>query len=219
MNLKSLVATFRADTDDRADPPRCEKSDVVGWLNEAEDEASLRARLIFDQDSGCTEIAITAGDTVVQIDPSIFEIETAYLIDADGRTHPLMQKDRTELDRVFPDWRTTTDRPDALIHDDKTVAFSRIVDAEYTLRLEAYRKPARPMASNDDEPEIHPRHHRMLIEWAKHRAYSVPDTDLFNSGKAAEALEKFEDYFGRRPDASVRRRQQANKPHHNKACW
>lgn len=219
MNLKSLVATFRTDTDDLADPPGWVKADVVGWLNEAEDEACLRARLIFDQESGCTEIAIAAGDTTIPINPSIFEIETAYLVDADGRTHKLLQKDRTDLDRVFPEWRTTTDKPDAIIHDDKTLAFSRIVDAAYTLRLEVYRKPTEPMVGNEDEPEIHPRHHRMLVEWAKHRAYSVPDADLFDAKKAEIALATFEDYFGPRPDASVRRRQQANKPHVNKACW
>jgi hypothetical protein len=70
-----------------------------------------------------------------------------------------------------------------------------------------------------DKPEIHPQHHRFLVHWALHRAYSKPDSEIFNPDKAAKALKDFEDYFGYRPTANERKREQASRPHHVRAYW
>ena len=80
-----------------------------------------------------------------------------------------------------------------------TVAFSGGVDAVVTT------------------PEISPTHHRHLVKWVLHRAYSRPETDMFDPEKANRALKEFVDYFGERPDASNRNRASASRPHRNLA--
>ncbi|MNR69382.1 hypothetical protein D3C85_1945780 [compost metagenome] len=52
-----------------------------------------------------------------------------------------------------------------------------------------------------------------------HRAYGKQDADTFDPARSQRALEAFEQYFGLRPDADLRRDQQANQVHHNVAWW
>lgn len=64
-------------------------------------------------------------------------------------------------------------------------------------------------------PEINGIHHRHLIKWALHRAYERPDAETFDPEKSVRALAQFEDYFGKRPDAAMRKRANASRPHRN----
>ena len=66
-------------------------------------------------------------------------------------------------------------------------------------------------------PEINQIHHRFLVKWAMHRGYERPDAESYDPDKATRALKEFEDYFGIRPDASLRKRYNASKPHRNLA--
>jgi hypothetical protein len=66
-------------------------------------------------------------------------------------------------------------------------------------------------------PEINGMHHRHLIKWVLHRAYERPDAETFDPEKSARALKQFEDYFGVRPDAAMRKRANASRPHRNLA--
>ena len=82
---------------------------------------------------------------------------------------------------------------------------------------------ATPLAGGVDaivtSPEIHPSHHRYLIKWAMHRAYEMPDAEVFNPDKCAKALAEFEAYFGVRPDAQLRKDNNSSKPHRNVAYF
>jgi len=67
-------------------------------------------------------------------------------------------------------------------------------------------------------PEINGMHHRHLIKWVLHRAYERPDAETFDPDKSARSLKQFEDYFGVRPDASMRKKSNASQPHRN-VCY
>lgn len=219
MKIKALIEQFRSDTDDLKKPYGWDDPELIRLFNEAEEEAAIRARLIFDRTSTVTEIPLRAGDRTVAYDETIFDIEVGFLVDASGNRHKVTPTDRTEQDRVNPDWRTNVGTPTAFVVDDREIEFSAEIDATYTLFIECYRRPAKEMKSVEDAPEINGIHHRMLVEWVKHRAYSKPDTDFFDAGKAKEAIDKFEDHFGYRPNPNIRKREQSNRPHRNKAYW
>lgn len=218
MNLGEAEHEFRRDVFDTvAAKYLYSREDIARWYNEAEFEAAIRAKLIFDDSSPATELSLSAGDRLVELDPLIHEIERAWLVDSSGAVHYLIATDRAELDRTDFRWRELTGRPTRLVHDDKAVTFNRIADADYSLRLEVFRGPRNVMVQRYDRPEIASEHHRGLLDWVKFRALSVPDLDSEAPGLAREHLAAFEARFGRRPEAGYARRNQANRPHRIKA--
>ena len=189
----------------------------AAWYSEAESEAAIRARLIFDDCSAATELALVAGDRRADIDQSITEIRKAWLVDAASRVHHLIQVTRKELDRTDPRWRERTGMPTLFVHEDKSVALNRIADAAYAVQMEVYRGPMRPLIRAEDRPEIATAHPFALFDWVDFRAYSIPDVDTEHPGKAAASLSRFEAHFGNRPTAGYVRRNAANRPHKIKA--
>lgn len=219
MNLGDLIKSFRVDAEDTVKPHLFADADLIRLFNEAEDEAAIRSRLLFDNDPSRFEFSLSAGDTVIALDPKIIEIESACLIDDGGFRYPLDQLDRQSMDRIRPYWRSEVSRPTAIIHDDLSLSMNSVVDANYTLSMDGYRLPLKPMESMQDTPEISPAHHRHLVSWVLFRAFESPDADILDPKKSEKNLVKFEKYFGSRPDASIRRKQSANRPHRNQCIW
>ena len=62
---------------------------------------------------------------------------------------------------------------------------------------------------------FHKAHHEHLIDWALHRAFSVPDSEMFDANRAAQAEEAFTAYFGPLPDSDMRRITRHDVVHHN----
>lgn len=211
MNRGDLKADFRIKTQDLARPYLWPDSEVDAWFNEAESEAAVRALLIRDS----AEISVAAGDTVLSLPSGLFNIQYAELRASDGSAYELFGSSRRELDGLKPGWRMNTERPVAYVHDDKALTLGAISDAAYTLYLEFFRLP-RGMDGDDDDPEIHEIHHLNLVNWVLFRAYSKPDAETLNPGKALEAEAAFSSYFGKHGTADVRRRQNASRPHRNK---
>lgn len=219
MNLGALLDQFYRDADDRALPHIFAETDVTDWLNEAESEAATRGRLIFDRDSSVCFLGIIAGDVRVDFNECIDEIVYARLLDSAGSYTDLAILDRVELERTYPLWRETTDKPAALAFYDKHLQTNCLPDADYTVEIEVYRRPRAVMSIETDEPEISSRHHARLVDWALHRALEVPDTDMYSPDKSALALARFEQYFGHRPRANSRKEQSSNRPHRVKCHW
>lgn len=221
MTLAELIALFRSDADDIvANPYLWSDAELKGWANEAEQEAALRAKLLFDASTTAVcQIAIVAGTTSYPLHAKVHDVEHARIIDSAGNVTRLTLTDRIELERVRPDWRYETRPPRALIRYDGRIEVDCIPDADYTLRLEVHRLPMEDMADNADTPEIAPIHHRHLVKWMLHRAYQRPDSETHDPERSAKAEQAFTKVFGRRPDANLRRDQQANRPQFNKAVW
>jgi hypothetical protein len=221
MTLADLIARYRSDSTDTAIPYLCTDEEVTGFLNEGEEEAALRANLIFDATTAdvCV-IAVTAGTAVYPLHESVFQVTKAtFTPTGDTCPIPLGLSDRVEQDRIRPNWRTTSEPPQVLIVDDTSVQIACLPDTDGTLNLEVYRAPLTLMAATDDVPEIGRAHHRHLVLWALYRAYIKPDTEINDPGRAGKALAEFTRQFGERPDAAMRRDFQANAPAANKGWW
>ena len=214
MRLDQLLEQFRRDSDDRAEPFLWSTEDVTDWLNEAEGEACERMRLLRDTRT----YPIAAGDSgATAIHAHLFSVLRAWLVDAGGEIYTLEERDELELDQTVPDWRSRTQRPERFIwYGDRTLRFDALADAAYTLHLECWALPQTEFRGADAAPSIPAIHHRRLVYWALHKAYSVPDSELQDDEKAARNLAAFDAYFGRRPTADMRRGKTANNPHRNK---
>lgn len=220
MNLRALIDSFRGDADDLLKPYLWGDTLVTGYFNEAEEEACIRARLLFEKtDASMCRIGVIAGTSTYAVHESVIDIVYATLTDGAGTIYELGFTDRIEMDRARPGWRAETTRPTALIHYDNHLELNCIVDADYTMALEVNRLPLQLMASMTDTPEINRKHHLKLVQWALHRAYSKPDAETLNLDKAARAEQEFTRIFGPRPSADLRKKQQANRLHRNKAVW
>jgi hypothetical protein len=221
MKLSDLEASFRTDADDAVAPYLWSSEEVIGWINEAEEEACLRGKLIFEGSRPeITQIAVTvAGGNTYKLHDALFEINYASLTDASGCTNELLIKSRDQLTRELPDWRTNTDVPKHLVHYDKTVQLGAVVGAPYTLKVEGFRYPIKCMKAEQDVPEIGRTHHIHLVQWVLYRAYAKPDSETLNKDKSKEALQNFEDYFGPRPDSDLRKDVNADLPHVNKVHY
>lgn len=231
MKLTDLIRRFRTEANDKAQPYFWSDLEVTDWLNDAEDEAALRARLIYEQvDADVCEVSIESGEASYELHPSLYELSNMHFkILGDSRRYPVVMKSPEELDRIQPDWRERVGLGSNgwcgglyLMQSDKGIRLAPVPDQDGTLFIEGYRLPLDPMKLADKEtvePEINKAHHRHLIQWALHKAFSIPDTEAFDATRAAIAEEEFTRYFGIRPDADLRRSTRDDETQTVKAFW
>jgi len=225
MDLSQLVAKYRADADDLVAPYLSSTVLVRGWINEAQEEAAIRARLLFESSNPdiCQIVvdaaAVTAGTRVYNLHEAVVHITRAVFI-PDGSTteYELNLTDRVEQDRAYPGWRSRVDIPRQAIQDDTRLELGCKPSVAGVIHIECYRTPLAPIEESANEtPEIHRSHHRHLIHWVLHRAYSRPDSEIYDPNRSAREEALFTEHFGIRPNAHNRRNLEANRQHHNRA--
>lgn len=221
MTLEELYDQFRLEVDDQADPPLWPVDDFALWLNEAQDEAAVRARLLFENTAAdiCT-INVIANQAVYPLHEKVVEItHAAYVVAGSSDVHHLENKDRLDLDAMDRNWRTRAETPRFMIHDDNRIQLVPKPTEAGVLTIECYRLPVDRLENDDDIPEIQSKHHRHLLHWVIHRAFSKPDAETQDPNRAALSEKEFDRYFGLRPDAETRRVGMADRPQFNRAIW
>lgn len=224
MTLDELINDFRVMTGDlrRAIGGNAEETylfktpDVARWLVEAEQEACIRGRLLHDSSF---EIDIAAGEAVYPLSQALYEIDHLGILEA-GSTERRQVKlvSREWLDDNMPGWRDRSDIPRFAIQSDTSIRLVPTPRLAAVLKLEGYRLPVRGLtADKSSKPEIHQAHHRHLVNWALYRAFSMPEVETLDLGRADVALAAFTAYFGDRPDSDLRRITHQDVEHHNKA--
>ncbi len=193
--------------------------DINAWLDEAQHEAAIRARLLratpHTHPSLC-EFSLSAGESAVTVPGELFEISRQEFSGGAERI-PLRLVSREWLDGACPNWRTLpADEPAYLVQDIQSLQIVPPPSVAGTLLLEGYRLPA-SMQADEDEPDIPAVHHLYLTSWALHVGYSVPDADTFDPGRSEREEAKFTRYFGLRPDADLRALSRQDEQHHNVA--
>ena len=207
MNLEQLIASFRVDADDLVEPPLFQDDWIAGWLTEAQAEAAIRGRLILeDADPAVCQIAVTAGTASYEMHRSVYEIADLRFMPAGAsRSTPLPLVTREWLDDKRPGWRDLAGEVAYAIQTDHRLRLVGVPASDGVLHLEAYRVPLKALASETDKPELNGAHHRHLVQWALHRAFSRPDSETIDPQRADRALEAFTRYFGLAPDSDLRR--------------
>lgn len=208
MNLEQLTAQFRIDACDLEEPHLFKDEWIAAWLTEAQAEAAIRGRLLFEAaDPAICEIAVTAGVATYPLHKSLYELEHLRFKATGSTTSDRVHlKTREELDRIRPGWRDrTSTQPCYAIQDDTRITLVDRPSVDGTLFVEGYRVPLKALTSDNDKPEINEAHHRHLVHWALHKAFSVPDSELFDPNRSTLSERAFTAYFGSRPDSDLRR--------------
>lgn len=220
MTLEEAIAAFRVDADDLVAPYLSTDEQVTAWLAEAQDEAAVRANLLFESaDADICEIAVSAGVMTYPLQASVATVTYAeFTPDGSTEASEVTITDRVAMDRDYPGWRAKTDTPRFVIVDSTTMQLGCKPSTAGTLRIECYRLPITTLADTEAF-EISAAHHRHLIQWALHKCYSRPDSEVHDPGRADKALAEFTRVFGIRPDADLRRGYYANTPAHNQVYW
>ena len=222
MTLEDLIATFRSDTDDLEPDYLSSDLAITAWLNEAEREACIRARLIHEvSNPAICSIAVVAPARVFQLHALITEVtRVAFTPTGSSCEQVLDIVDIVEMDRRASNWRTRTELPREVIITDKQLRLGSIPSTDGTLAIEAYRLPLRNIEdSSTESPEIGAANHEQLLHWAEYRCYKRPDAEIHDPGRSDKALAEFTRIFGIRPDADLRKATQSNRQQHNQAYW
>jgi hypothetical protein len=220
VKLKELEALYRFDASDNAVPPFLSSHDVARLFTEAEREACERADLIREADDATIcQIPIAIGQPQFELDDRIVRVTAAFFTPDGCDPLPLrLIVDRRQLDGIRPRWRTDSCPPKELLIERSHARLASLPDAAGVVSLECFRRPNRPLAKPDDEPEIDETHHRFLVHWVLKRAFSRPDSDLMNPGGATAAEDAFNAHFGLRVDFDQRQASEA-MPTYNQAVW
>lgn len=216
MTLQELIRRFRVRAHDNVEPYLWSNQDVTDWLNEAEQQACLRGRLLREaaRQDVCRMVLDPAQSTYV-LHPAVTEITHMRVIPGDGgRSRVVLLKSPDWLDAYVPDWRDEDQPVRMAIQDDCSLSLVGTISAGDVLMLECYRLPMASMADMADVPEIHQAHHEHLIDWALYRAFSVPDADAFDPKRSEQARQDFTAYFGEPPDKDMLRSTRHDVIHH-----
>lgn len=221
MNLEQLIAQFRIDAEDLVQPYLWLDEWVASWLTEAVSEAAVRGRLLYEASNPAVcQIAVAASAATHELHKSLFElVHLRFQATGAATSSVLSIKAREELDRIRPGWRDETGTPRYAVQDDTRITLVPRPEVAGTLHVEGYRVPLKPLANDTDKPEIHEAHHRHLVHWALHRAFSIPDTEAFDAARADRAEAAFTRYFGIAPDSDMRRQTREDVLHVNKVFW
>lgn len=214
MTLAELIQRFRALADDTVEPYGWSDAEVVGYLNEAENEACHRAGFLVDEETADVAVLeVTAGEGWIALSPLVLDVNRAVL-DSTGR--PLYVDDPARLDQLCPGWDTATGRPESYFLDGNRLRLWPIPVADDGLRLRVWRLPLAPMDLDDAdtvEPEIPFPYHLGLVDWALYRAASKRDPDSMDAGLMLRAFRDFEERFGLRPSAYAARQHRERRGH------
>ena len=194
MNLTEILAECRGRQGDTRAPYLWSDGELVGYLNEAVNEAAEKAKLFRDSiTAAICQIGVHAADLTQDyaLDSRILEIYSAKL---SGQSLPLRRRTKAEMDALNPDWRNeTASTPWGFLTDYSegyiTVHPKSNLDA--MLYLSVLRLPLTQMSLTTTpipSPEIHFRHHPRLLNGMMCRAYLKEDSQTLDPQKAAEHL-------------------------------
>ena len=222
MNLEQLIQQFRVDADDTVtNPPLWADEWIAAWLTEAQAEAAIRGRLLYEAaNAAVCQIAVAANTATHDLHKSLFELVHLRFQETGATTSSVVTiKAREELDRIRPGWRDETGTPRHAVQDDTRITLVPRPELAGTLHVEGYRVPLKALENDTDKPELNESHHRHLVHWALHRAFSKPDSETIDPQRAAAAEAAFTRYFGPSPDADLRRSTRHDEVQTNKAFW
>ena len=214
MTLADLIRRFRTLAGDTKAPQFWKDADITDWLNDAQVQACVLGRLLLeDANPAMCVIDIEADRHTYPLHRNLYElVRLDYKAAGESCSTPIKVKSREWLDENQPQWRDVHRATRYAIQGETSI---RLVSTPLTagvLTIEAYRLPRKAMLSEYDTPEIHQASHEHLIQWALHKAFSVPDSEAFDPQRSGLAERAFTAYFGLLPDSDMRRMTREDTP-------
>lgn len=202
MKASAVVDLARNDLDDVAEPYLWTTPHLLGLVAEAQQEACMRADLLWDATSTFCTLAVAAAAVSVPLDSRISRIEWAGW-DNGTTVTPIGAMDEREAERNTPTWRSHTGNPSAFIQKPNALRLYPAPAAAGTLRLEVFREPLLTTLASTSTLEVPARYGHMLLDWVLHRAFMTRDSDKRARELSADALARFTANFGPRPNVAA----------------
>lgn len=204
MILAELITVARDRIDDKVVEYFVQDDELARLLSEAEREATIRARLIYD----LFEIELAQGRGEFVLPEKVFAVDSVDFSRKGGWKNPV---NLTGMDTVSEHGLNRGKRegtPHFAVHvpTARKVRLFPAASLPGQVHLAGYRLPRYDLEQDDDEPEIEAQHHENLVAWAAYRVLSQKDSELYDPGLAGEQLNEFERNFGRRETAQVMQR-------------
>lgn len=223
MTLGEMLAVVRIHLHDTFQPYQFDDALLTFFLNEAQQQACMRGRLLLeDADPDMCLIAVEADRHTYPLHPKLYEL-TAARLKADGSSEVQKLKivSRGWLDSHVCDWRDGAKwwglgAERYLVQEESSVRIVPTPARDGVLTIEAHRLPLAEMLEAQDRPEIHEASHAALMDWALYRAFSIPNPDSYNQEQARLHEERFTAYFGLPVDADLRRITREDTPQTNR---
>ena len=212
MTTTELLAIFRAEVFDEALPYLWSDALVYGYIDDAQKQFCRDTYGIADSRS--FRLNLSAGTEWYTLDPKILKLRDA-INPATGGEIPIIAVEKmaennlrfsapytsAQLAAVIaasaanvladPSWTAPVS---ALISgmDDGMLRTLTVPTGPSTIELRTFRLPETVVAG--DEFEIAEQHHRHLLNWVKHLAYDVQDTETYNKGASQDYARKHFEY-------------------------
>jgi len=210
MNVGQFIERFRSERQDMAQPYLYTDAEIVGWLNDAIDEACQRAHILEDATSAFTSFNVTAGTLSTALPDYVLKV---IRLTADGRR--IDETSIAELDEKNPRWESQEGETQGFIYGrDNTLRLYPTPTKTVAVKLRVSRLPM-DMLSADVETEDIPvprPWHAKLFNWVYRCAFMKNDVETQDTNKAADFEARFIQDFGVRENANVERKHRDKAP-------
>lgn len=203
MKASDIIALFRDEADDEAQPFRWDDPVLLKHLDEADREASRRSLFLSEaQDPQVCRYPVAIGQKFVKLHWSVIKVTKAWLEykDDEGnvRIEELSLEKTYDLDRDDPGWRTEKGAPTRACTDAQTQSLRLVGETtvKTTLGIECKRMPLKRIENLNDCPETPERYQTDLVQWLVMRAFKKKDADTYDKSKAEAAELRFAQVFG-----------------------
>lgn len=195
MNTTELYTLFRSDMDDVNAPYLWSDDDVFGYIGDAQTMFCRKTDGISDVTTpAVTQLAITPGAGRITTHKSVLKIRTATRLDTGRSVEVVNREDMAKRNWYFDG---TQGPIKALVVGEEAHSVRTYPVSNETVNIElmVFRLPMVAITTDgEQEFEIDEQHHRHLLLWCKHLAYSKQDAETIDKNKAAEFEQKFNAY-------------------------
>ena len=206
MDSTGLVALFRSEMDDLVEAYLWTDEEILGYVDDAQKMFCRKTDGISDATTpAVTRIAAVANTDWVDLHPSILKIRAVTRTDS-GRPLELLNDEDMAPRGWYFDQRPGYIKAlvvGAEAHKGRVWPLSA---ETVTVALKVFRLPLSPIIDFDQALEVDEEHHRHLLLWCKHLAYSKQDSEAFDKTKAAEFEKRFYAYCAQVMDEERRKR-------------
>lgn len=203
MDSTGLLKAFRSDVVDTARPYLWSDEECWRYANDAYRMFVRLTGGVADFLSEACEIAVTTGEPLVDLHPSILRIMDATLR---STNQPVEVINSTDVGKMRS---TDYGQIKQLLLDDKAGRIRYLVhgmqrdkarlvqvpEVDDFIDLHIYRTPLDMITGDGQElTDVAEDHHLHLLDWMKHLAYKKQDADTFNPQASLQGKQDFEAY-------------------------
>jgi hypothetical protein len=184
MDSLGLKDAFRSDVDDNVSPFFWSDVEVASYADDAQKMFCRLTNGIADSSSTLCTVDIDAGEPFASIDKRILKVRR---LQRDSDARPLRVVSMEEMDGlgIRLDNQLGTVSYAVTGMEDHKLRWVYVPKVSDTASMSVFRLPLRDITVAKSILEIDAQHHRALLLWMKHLAYSKQDSETFNP-KAAQ---------------------------------